>query len=54
MNIIPAMGSTKGSGNMFTGDVYFDVIAKSESHLEFVSIQFTSHQELALLGIHTR
>jgi quercetin dioxygenase-like cupin family protein len=30
MNKLPQRGSTKGPSNMFTGDVYFDVIARGE------------------------
>jgi quercetin dioxygenase-like cupin family protein len=43
MNIIPAGGSTKGSEDMFTGDVYFDVIVKGEepSRVRVNSVHFT-------------
>ena len=43
MNIIPASCSTKGSENMFTGDVYFDVIVKGEepSRIRVNSVHFT-------------
>ena len=43
MKIIPATSSTKGAENMFTGDVYFDVIVKGEepSHVRVNSVHFT-------------
>ena len=31
MNLIPRTPTTKGPGQMFTGDVYFDVIARGEA-----------------------
>jgi quercetin dioxygenase-like cupin family protein len=43
MQILPATGSTKGSANMFTGDVYFDIIAKGEepSRVRVNAVHFT-------------
>ena len=43
MKIIVASGSTKGPANMFTGDVYFDVIVKGEapSRVRVNSVHFT-------------
>lgn len=31
MNLVPRTPSTKGPAQMFTGDVYFDVIARGEA-----------------------
>jgi quercetin dioxygenase-like cupin family protein len=43
MKIIPASGSTKGPADMFTGDVYVDVIVKGEepSRVRVNSVHFT-------------
>jgi quercetin dioxygenase-like cupin family protein len=43
MNIIPASRSAKGSEDMFTGDVFFDVIVKGEepSRVRVNSVHFT-------------
>ena len=43
MNIIPVSASTKGPENMFTGDVYFDVILKGEgpSRVRVNAVHFT-------------
>jgi quercetin dioxygenase-like cupin family protein len=43
MNIVPASVSNRGSENMFTGDVYFDVIVKGEepSRVRVNSVHFT-------------
>jgi quercetin dioxygenase-like cupin family protein len=43
MKIIPPSGSTKGPADMFTGDVYFDVIIKGEdpSRVRVNSVHFT-------------
>jgi len=43
MNIIPTSGTTKGAEDLFTGDVYFDVIIKGEepSRVRVNSVHFT-------------
>ena len=43
MKILQPSGTTKGPENMFTGDVYFDVIAKGEepSRVRVNSVHFT-------------
>jgi quercetin dioxygenase-like cupin family protein len=42
MNILSASGSTKGPENLFTGDVYFDVMVKGEepSRVRVNSVHF--------------
>jgi quercetin dioxygenase-like cupin family protein len=43
MNIVPAKSTQKGPENMFTGDVYFDEIAKGEepSRVRVNAVHFT-------------
>jgi quercetin dioxygenase-like cupin family protein len=43
MDIVPPSGSTKGPDNMFTGDVFFDVITGGEElpHTRVSSVHFT-------------
>jgi quercetin dioxygenase-like cupin family protein len=43
MELIPAGGSTKGPADMFTGTVYFDVIARGErpSRVRLNSVHFS-------------
>ena len=49
MHIIPVKGSVKGPASMFTGDVYFDEIAKGEepSRLRVNSVHFTPGARIA-------
>jgi quercetin dioxygenase-like cupin family protein len=43
MKAIPPDGTTKGSGDKFKGDVYFDVVIKGEppSRIQISSVHFT-------------